>query len=83
MLWEIVTHDHPRRGQLRQLKTPDECPQCIADLIDRCHSRHPRDRPSAAEVRLLPACMSAWQGGPCSALLSRRAPLLQLAALHG
>ena len=48
-----VTHAMPKRGQLRQLKVPQECPADIAALIDRCHQRYPRDRPSALEVSQL------------------------------
>lgn len=35
VLWEIVTQDRGRRGQLRQTKVPDECPAEIETLIDR------------------------------------------------
>ena len=34
VLWEIVTQDRGRRGQLRQTK-PEECPPEIEALIDR------------------------------------------------
>ena len=50
VLWEIVTQEIPRRGQLRQLRCPDECPQAIADLLDDCHALNPKKRPSAEEV---------------------------------
>ena len=35
VLWEIVTQDKGRRGQLRQTTVPDECPAEIEALIDR------------------------------------------------
>ena len=35
VLWEIVTQDRGRRGQLRQTKVPEECPAEIEALIDR------------------------------------------------
>lgn len=35
VLWEIVTQDRGRRGQLRQTKVPDECPAGIEELIDQ------------------------------------------------
>ena len=57
VLWELVTHEHPRRGQLREFKTPQECPPCIQDLFDACQQRHPKNRPSAAKVR--PSCSMA------------------------
>ncbi|KAL3142557.1 hypothetical protein ABBQ38_002877 [Trebouxia sp. C0009 RCD-2024] len=50
VLWEIVTQDRGRRGQLRQTKVPDECPAEIEALIDRCVSKSPEARPTAREV---------------------------------
>jgi len=35
VLWEIVTQDRGRRGQLRQTKVPEECPPQIETLIDQ------------------------------------------------
>ncbi len=35
VLWEIVTQDRGRRGQLRQTKVPEECPAQIETLIDQ------------------------------------------------
>ena len=35
VLWEIVTQDKGRRGQLRQTKVPEECPAEIEALIDQ------------------------------------------------
>ena len=35
VLWEIVTQDRGRRGQLRQTKVPEECPPQIESLIDQ------------------------------------------------
>ncbi len=35
VLWEIVTQDRGRRGQLRQTKVPEECPAEIEALIDQ------------------------------------------------
>lgn len=34
VLWEIVTQEKGRRGQLRQTKVPEECPAEIESLID-------------------------------------------------
>ncbi|KAL0026084.1 hypothetical protein WJX79_008571 [Trebouxia sp. C0005] len=50
VLWEIVTQDRGRRGQLRQTKVPEECPAQIESLIDQCVSPSPHSRPTAREV---------------------------------
>ncbi|KAL0051196.1 hypothetical protein WJX82_003584 [Trebouxia sp. C0006] len=50
VLWEIVTQDRGRRGQLRQTKVPEECPAQIETLIDQCVSPSPHSRPTAREV---------------------------------
>lgn len=50
VLWEIITQETPQRGNLRDLEVPDECPQEIADLVDRCLDEIPESRPSALEV---------------------------------
>ena len=35
VLWEIVTQDKGRRGQLRRTRVPEECPAEIESLIDQ------------------------------------------------
>ncbi|PSC73738.1 low-CO2 inducible isoform B [Micractinium conductrix] len=50
VLFQIATGERPRRGQLRELRAPQECPQAIADLQQRCVQEDPAQRPSAAEV---------------------------------
>ncbi|KAK9816754.1 hypothetical protein WJX72_004692 [[Myrmecia] bisecta] len=50
VLWEVVTHEAPLRGEMRAPKVPEECPQELADLISVCMSQDPAARPSAKEV---------------------------------
>ena len=50
VLWEIVTQDKPRRGQLRTTRVPAECPQEIEDLITACLSITPEERPTARQA---------------------------------
>ncbi|EIE22891.1 kinase-like protein [Coccomyxa subellipsoidea C-169] len=48
VLWEIITLERPMwRGNLREIRVPEEAPQEIADLVFRCTAR-PEERPSAA-----------------------------------
>ncbi|KAK9831783.1 hypothetical protein WJX74_009158 [Apatococcus lobatus] len=50
VLWELATGEAPQRGQLRDVKVPEECPLAVAELIEKCLKRRPRLRPSAREV---------------------------------
>lgn len=50
VLWEIITGERPQRGRLRSPRVPQECPQDVADLLDRMLSQDPVDRPNAQEV---------------------------------
>ena len=38
VLWEICTGEIPVRGQMREVRVPEECPQRVADLIHACLS---------------------------------------------
>ena len=50
VLWEIVTHEVPRRGFV-QLPPPSEaCPAGVSQLIRDCLQTDPRQRPSAVEI---------------------------------
>ncbi|CAL8462229.1 g1760 [Coccomyxa elongata] len=49
VLWEIVTLERPAwRGNLRDIRVPEEAPQEIADLVSRCTSEV-EERPDAQE----------------------------------
>ena len=50
VLWEIVTGEQPARGRLRPPRVPQECPQEVADLITRCTSADPGQRPTAQQL---------------------------------
>lgn len=50
VLWEICTGEAPARGDMRPLQAPEDCPQEIVDLYQRCISEDPDDRPSALEL---------------------------------
>lgn len=49
-LWELVCREAPVRGRTHRPKTPQDCPEAIADLISQCMSKNPDHRPSAREV---------------------------------
>ena len=59
VLWEIVTHEMPQRGTIRDVLVPSECPQEVADLIAACMQRDAKARPSAREVCRCAACSDA------------------------
>ncbi len=50
IMWEVVSHEQPARGRMRNLKVPQECPEEINDLINSCLAEDPTDRPSAREA---------------------------------
>jgi len=50
VLWEIVTKEMPRRGQLRDVEVPRECPREISDLIDQCLQPNAVARPTAEGI---------------------------------
>ena len=50
ILWEIVTHEQPTRGGLRDCRCPQECPAEIDCLINQCLYEDADQRPSAKEV---------------------------------
>lgn len=50
ILWEIVTHEQPTRGGLRNCRVPQECPAEIDSLINRCLHEDADVRPSAKEI---------------------------------
>ena len=50
IMWEVVSHEQPARGRMRNLKVPQECPAEINDLINSCLAEDPTDRPSAREA---------------------------------
>ena len=50
ILWEIVTHEQPARGGLRDCKVPQECPAEIDQLINQCLAQNPDERPTAKDI---------------------------------
>lgn len=50
ILWEIVTHEQPSGGALRDCKVPQECPAEIDQMIDSCLSQDPDARPTAKDI---------------------------------
>ncbi|CAL8464771.1 g4306 [Coccomyxa elongata] len=65
VLWEIITLERPMwRGNLREIRVPEEAPQEIADLVLRCTAQ-PEHRPSAAECAdiIRPHLLSAAKSG--------------------
>ena len=58
IMWEVVSHEQPTRGRMRDLKVPQECPSEINDLINACLSEDPINRPSARETYDI---LKAWR----------------------
>ena len=50
ILWEIVSHEQPTRGGLRDCRCPQECPAEIDCLINKCLHEDPDERPSAKDL---------------------------------
>lgn len=50
VLYELVTLEFPRRGRLRSVRAPEECPVAIQELIEACLSIAAADRPSVREA---------------------------------
>ncbi|KAL0019977.1 hypothetical protein WJX79_004684 [Trebouxia sp. C0005] len=50
ILWEMVTHEQPTRGSLRDCRCPQECPPEIDCLINKCLHEDPDARPSAKDL---------------------------------
>lgn len=50
VLWELITGETPKRGEMRLPEVPAECPREAADLVTRCMSLEPRDRPTAQQL---------------------------------
>lgn len=49
-MWEVITHEQPARGRMRELRVPEDCPAEIGDLVTRCMSEEPEGRPSAKQA---------------------------------
>eukprot|EP00884_Botryococcus_braunii_P019312 jgi/Botrbrau1/6064/Bobra.177_1s0004.1 len=50
VLWEIITGNPPSRGRITEVNVPEQCCQATADLLRKCLSETPADRPTAAEI---------------------------------
>ncbi|GAB4814550.1 hypothetical protein N2152v2_001596 [Parachlorella kessleri] len=50
VLWEICSGERPVRGQLRDVRVPEECPPEVRQLILECLETRPSRRPSALQV---------------------------------
>ncbi len=50
VLWEIVTGERPVRGQLRDVRVPEECPPEARALMLECLETRPSRRPSALQL---------------------------------
>eukprot|EP00884_Botryococcus_braunii_P017386 jgi/Botrbrau1/4330/Bobra.0232s0020.2 len=50
ILWELVTGEVPERGRMRELRSPEDCPEAVATLIGQCMLSDTRQRPTAKSV---------------------------------
>lgn len=92
VLWELCTRELPVRGQIRDVRCPQEAPQAVADLIRECLDVDPARRPAMEDIirRLTvspPPCCGDGQdtgpGRPGSSLRRRRRPTVAKQAGRG
>ncbi|DBB12705.1 TPA: hypothetical protein ACH3X3_005482 [Trebouxia sp. C0006] len=50
VVWELITQKHARRGQLREFKVPEECPQAVSDMVCACLDQQAAKRPTAQHI---------------------------------
>ena len=50
VLWELCTRERLESRSLRPLKVPQEGPQAVAVLIERCRAITPSERPTATQA---------------------------------
>ncbi|KAK9843038.1 hypothetical protein WJX74_005997 [Apatococcus lobatus] len=50
VLWEVLTGEAPKRGALRALKVPEDCPAEIAEIVERCMETNSGDRPTTLQL---------------------------------
>lgn len=50
ILWELCTGEAPVRGNMRPLNVPEDCPEEIGELQQRCVAEDPGERPTATEL---------------------------------
>ena len=72
IMWEVVSHEQPARGRMRNLQVPQECPAEINDLINACLSEDPINRPSAREAYDV---LKLWRDKHAARLSARRSSL--------
>lgn len=69
ILWEIVTHEQPSVGNMRDCRVPKECPAEIDALINACLSQDPDDRPTAKDICEI---IRQWQQATLTAIRTAR-----------
>ena len=69
ILWEIVTHEQPTRGGLRDCICPQECPAAIDSLINKCLHEDPDESPSAKDLCDI---VLQWRIGPVGEMREAR-----------
>ncbi|KAL6771037.1 hypothetical protein ACKKBF_B33675 [Auxenochlorella protothecoides x Auxenochlorella symbiontica] len=63
VLWELVTSEIPKRGKMRPIRVPEECPEAVVNLMEACWSAEPKSRPRAEEaVRILSSLYETPEG---------------------
>jgi len=71
VLWEIITGEQPRRGMLREIRVPEECPAEVEQLLTRCLNPDPHVRPSCKDVV---AVLERHENEPAPAVNSSNTP---------
>lgn len=64
VLWEIVTGEQPKRGQLRAIRVPDEAPELLDRLQGACMALEPQQRPDARALVLALQAIIPEMGPP-------------------
>ncbi|PSC71262.1 serine threonine-kinase [Micractinium conductrix] len=70
LLREICTGEVPLRGRLEMPSVPEQCPQEGVDLLLRCLSDVPAERPTAAQLLEELAGLAGHSLGGCNGVLS-------------
>eukprot|EP00884_Botryococcus_braunii_P009799 jgi/Botrbrau1/18820/Bobra.0841s0001.1 len=52
ILWELATGKVPVRGEVSDVRWPQDCPEEVARLVVQCLSASPSDRPTARDLAI-------------------------------
>lgn len=50
VLWELITQEPPRRGMLRDIMVPEECPAAVNEILLSCLDQEAARRPETCQI---------------------------------